>query len=159
MTQASFTQVAVLRSLSTHDALGTGMRTGLPGGEDRPSEGWQAVEWTEVRRPEALGPTRGLGRALQVKLGLEATRSPRAHLPRGSGVPAARPAIDPGASAERKRARRQPRRGRGLAARRRLRSFCSARVCVGSCPRRAAGCDERAFCLRPSGPARLSFLI
>lgn len=104
MTQASFTQVAVLRSLSTHDALGTGMRTGLPGGEDRPSEGWQAVEWTEVRRAEALGPTRGLGRALQVKLGLEATRSPRAHLPRGSGVPAARPAI---------RARQQSGNGRG----------------------------------------------
>ncbi|XP_004380900.1 inactive peptidyl-prolyl cis-trans isomerase FKBP6 [Trichechus manatus latirostris] len=57
-----------------------------------------------------------------------------------------------GASAERKRARRQPRAASAAWQRRRqLRRLGSARVCVGSCPRRAAWRDERAFCLRLSG--------
>lgn len=155
MTQADFTEEAALNLLSTYHVLGSGMRRSIPGAENSPSQGRQAVVWTEVQRWETLW-------RLQVRKRGSAWKS---HDPRGRSSRAA-PEFPPPAwrfgrvsRAETGAAPGSGRRGRGLAARRRLRSFCSARVCVGSCLRRAAGRDERAFCLRPSGPARLSFLI
>lgn len=72
----------------TEPTLIAGMRTNVREAEDGPSEGWQAVVWTEVRRQESLGPTWGSGRAGEARPGSHA--SPRALFPRGSGVPAAR---------------------------------------------------------------------
>lgn len=164
MSQASCTQVAAWRSPST--AMLRGPRRGpVPGGEDGPSAGWQAVVCTGVRRPGAPkpGPHPGArGAAAEAPLGSHALLA--GALPARPRVPAARPAARPAGRRSGRVSRAETGAapapgGRGLAARRRLRSFCSARVCVGSCPRRAAGRDERAFCLRPSGPARLSFLI
>lgn len=46
MTQADFTEEAALSLPSTYRVLGTGMRTSIPGAEDSPSQGRQAVAWT-----------------------------------------------------------------------------------------------------------------
>lgn len=157
LSQASCTRGAAWRSLST--AMLGGLRGGpVPGGEAGPSAGRPAVVWTGVRRPETRkpGPHRGArGAAAEAPLGSHALLA--GAFPARPRVPAAGRRSGRVSRAETGAAPAPG--GRGLAARRRLRSFCSARVCVGSCPRRAAGRDERAFCLRPSGPARLSFLI
>lgn len=127
------------------------MRTSSPGAEGRSQRG-EAGLWPQVRsratpgRPAPRPPPRahtGGARGTPRPQPYPAGRSPCA----APGVPAAR---DFGASAERKRERRQPQIGGDAAWQRgrRPRRFCSARVCVGSCPRRAAGRDERAFCVR-----------
>lgn len=65
MIQAGFTEEAAWSPVSTHDALGAGLRTRSgPGQRGGPSEGRQAVVWTEARGWETPGPTWAL-RALR----------------------------------------------------------------------------------------------
>lgn len=130
------------------------MRTSSPGAEGRSQRGEAGrlvapspePGYPRPPRPAPRPPPRahtGGARGTPRPQPYPAGRSPCA----APGVPAAR---DFGASAERKRERRQPQIGGDAAWQRgrRPRRFCSARVCVGSCPRRAAGRDERAFCVR-----------
>lgn len=141
-TQAGFTEEAASR-LPECTAAGTGTRTSSARAEERPPRSGQAGVRPGVRRrpspprPRAqVEPAAPPGRALSPR----GSRGPRR--PRSGRVSRAETGAAPapsGGDAAWQRGRR-------------LRRPSSARVCVGSGPRRAAGRDERPFCVRPAAP-------
>lgn len=135
MIQAGFTEALPGSPLSTQDA-GAEMKTPQPGSQrGSPSEGGGPVDWSADRNPPVPPGVSGhAGEAPASK------RRRRLLGPAYSGFPARGPSGsspppgDLGASAERKRERRQP-GASGDAARQRpaaLQGSRSARVCVGS---------------------------
>lgn len=156
MVQAGFTEAAAWSPLSTQDALGAGMKTRSPGARGAaPARGggpWCGPErWTGIPAPHLGAP------GAQVRLWPASAPPARPGLLRHS--PSARPR-DP----RRRRAiwarqqsgngeRRQPgAAGTRPGSDRRPRRFCSARVCVGSCPRRAAGPMKGPSVCAPAAP-------
>lgn len=127
-----------------------------------PSEGRRAVVWTRALDGNPRAPPGGSGRAGEAPASKRAAgpaRPPPA-LSQGAAPGSPPPSGDLGASAERKRGA-APARGGGDAAWQRPAApqvLFRPRLCW-QLPAARGRADERALCLRPSGSARLSFLI
>lgn len=155
MIQASFTEEAAWSPVSTHDVLRAVIRAGSPGQRDSPSERRQAVPWPEVRRRETPCPSCGPQGTWKPPPQL---RPALACFPR---LPESPPPGDFCASAKRKQGEAPAReqRGRGLAAQPAAPQVLFRPRLCWQLPAARGPADERALCLRRSGPARLSFLI
>lgn len=163
MIQAGFTEAAAWSPLSTQDALGAEMKTRSPGARGAaPARGggpWCGPERSDGNPRAPPGVSGRAGEAPASKRAAGPARPPPALSPPAApGSPP--PPGDLGASAERKRGA-APARGGGDAAWQRPAApqvLFRPRLCW-QLPAARGRADERALCLRPSGPARLSFLI
>lgn len=166
MIPAGFTEAAAWSPLSAQDALGAGMKTRSPGTRGAAPARAAGRGVDQSARTGIPGPHLGSPGA-QVRFRPAsapparpgpARPPPALSLRAAPGSPP--PPGDLGASAERKRGA-APARGGGDAAWQRPAApqvLFRPRLCW-QLPAARGRADERALCLRPSGPARLSFLI